>query len=300
VPPIWAADPGEAVVTLRLVLDRLDMPECPRWQHGSLWLSDIWGHRVLEVAADGSSRVVHGFPDDEDPSGLGWLPDGRLLVVGMLGRVVYAVDQSDRSVYADLRDVSPFPLNDMIVTEDGTAYVSGFGWEVWGGGTYADSPLFRVRPGGAVDVAADALAAPNGMALTADGGTLVVAEPAAGRLSRFTVTGAGDLVGRELVPLPKADGASHVTPDGICLDAAGAVWAADPIGHRVIRVLADGELDRVIPVDDGYPVACVLGGADRRTLFIAISPATSKHDRPSEPGGRLVAADAAVAGSGRP
>jgi len=287
-------------VTPRLVLDGLDMPECPRWRDGSLWLSDIWGHRVLELAADGSTRVVHEFPDDEDPSGLGWLPDGRLLVVGMLGRVVYAIDHTGASVYADLRDVSPFPLNDMIVTGHGTAYVGGFGWDIWGGGTYAASPVFRVRPGGAVDVAAEAMAAPNGMALTADGATLVVAEPAAGRLSRFTVTPDEDLTGRQLVPLPRADGATHVTPDGICLDATGAVWAADPIGRRVIRVLADGELDAVIPIDGGYPVACVLGGPDRRTLFIAISPATSKRDRPPLPGGRLVEVDVAVAGAGRP
>ena len=276
------------------------MPECPRWRDGSVWLSDIWGHRVLELGIDGSTRVVHEFTDDEDPSGLGWLPDGRLLVVGMLGRVVYAIDEGGPRVYADLREVSPFPLNDMIVSEQGIAYVSGFGWDVWGGGTYADSPVFRVRPGGAVDIAAEALAAPNGMALTADGGTLIVAEPAAGRLSRFTVTTAGDLVDRELVALPKADGASHVTPDGICLDATGAVWAADPIGRRVIRVLGDGRLDRVIPIEGGYPVACVLGGTDRRTLFIAISPATSKADRPPVPGGRLVAVDVPVAGSGRP
>ena len=287
-------------MNVRPVLDRLHMPECPRWRDGALWLSDIWGHQVLRVGADGSTQLVHEFPSDEDPAGIGWLPDGRLLVVGMLGRVVYALDRGEVTVYADLRHRAAFPLNDMIVAEDGTAYVSGFGWDVWGGGAYADSALLRVRPDGAIDSAAEALKAPNGMALTADRRTLVVAEPAGGRLSRFTITAAGELTDRQLLALPKAEGASHVTPDGICLDASGAVWAADPIGRRVIRVLPSGVLDRVIPIDDGFPVACVLGGDERRTLFIAISPATSKNDRPSEPKGRLVATEVEVAGSGRP
>ena len=127
-----------------------------------------------------------------------------------------------------------------------------------------------------------------------------MAEPAGGRLSRFTVTDAGELTDRQLVPLPRAEGAAHVTPDGICLDADGAVWAADPIGRRVIRVLPDGTVDRVLPFDDGHPLACVLGGHDRRTLFIAIGAATTKHDRPVEPGGRLVALEVEVAGAGRP
>jgi sugar lactone lactonase YvrE len=180
------------------------MPECPRWRDGVLWLTDVWGHQVLQVPADGVRRVIHQFPEDEGPAGLGWLPDGSLLVVGILGRVVYRVDGDDRAVHADLREMAPFPLSDMIVADDGTAYVSGFGWDVWGGGTYADSLLIRVRPDGRSDIGVDALMAPNGMALSADGGTLVVAEPGGGRLSRFTVTGHGDLVERRLVPLERS------------------------------------------------------------------------------------------------
>jgi len=287
-------------MNLRPVLDGVHMPECLRWRDGTLWMVDIWGHQVLEVGAAGARRVVHEFPDDEDPAGLGWLPDGRLLVVGMLGRVVYVLDGADAAVYADLRDLARFPLNDMIVAADGTAYVSGFGWDVWGGGTYADSALIRIRPDGAVDTVVDAMMAPNGIALSEDGRTLVVAEPAGGRLSRFTVTATGELTDQRHIPLPKAEGAAHVTPDGICLDAEGAVWAADPIGRRVIRVLADGTVDRVIPVDDGHPLACVLGGSDRRTLFIAIGAATTKNDRPPDARGRLVALEVEVAGSGRP
>jgi sugar lactone lactonase YvrE len=287
-------------VTLRLIVDRLHMPECLRWQDDTLWLTDIWGHQVLQVDADGSARVIHEFPEDEDPAGLGWLPDGRLLVVGMLGRVVYIVDGGEVTVHADLRHLASFPLNDMIVAADGTAYVSGFGWDVWGGGNYADSALIRVRPDGRIDTVAEAMMAPNGIALAADGRSIVVAEPAGGRLSRFTVTCDGDLTDRQLIPIEKAEGAAHVTPDGICLDAEGAVWAADPIGRRVMRVLPDGTLDRAIPIEVGYPLACVLGAPDRRTLFIAIGAATSKNDRPAKPGGRLVAIEVEIAGAGQP
>jgi sugar lactone lactonase YvrE len=288
------------VTSLRLVFGGLHLPECPRWHGGVLWLTDIWGHRVLQVGADGLPRVAHEFPEDEDPAGLGWLPAGRLLVVGMAGRVVYVVDDGVAAVHADLRPMTPYPLNDMIVTDDGTAYVSGFGWDYFGGGTYADSALIRVLPDGRADIAADPMMAPNGMALTADGRGLIVAEPGGGRLSRFTVSGDGALTDRRLIPLEKAAGATFVTPDGICLDAQGAVWAADPMGHRVIRVLGDGTVERVIAVQDGYPLACVLGGPDRRVLYIAIGAATTKRDRPVEPGGRLVAVDVDVPGAGRP
>jgi sugar lactone lactonase YvrE len=284
----------------RLVVERVHMPECLRWRDGTLWFVDIWGHQVLMLGPDGAPHVVHEFPEEEDPGGLGWLPDGRLLVVGMLGRVVYVLDGPTVAVHADLRDANRFALNDMIVADDGTAYVSGFGWDFYGGGTYADSDLIRVRPDGRVDTAVEAMMAPNGLALSADGRTLVVAEPAGGRLSRFTVRSDGGLEDRQLVPLPKAPGAAFVTPDGICLDAEGAVWAADPLGSRVMRVLRDGTLERVVDVDVGHPLDCVLGGDGRRTLYIAVGAATTKADRPPEAGGCLLAVEVDVPGAGRP
>ncbi len=288
-------------MTLRSVLEGLHMPECPRWHNDSLWFADIWGQQVLRLDRNGATHVVRAFPDDEDPAGLGWLPDGSLLVVGTSGRVVYRVDGDAVVVHADLSEMTPFPLNDMIVADDGMAYVSGFGWDVWGEATdYADSDLIRVHPDGRPDVAVQSMMAPNGMALTRDGTTLVVAEPAGGRLSRFTVASGGELRDRILFPLEKAAGADYVTPDGICLDAEGAVWAADPMGRRVIRVLGDGEIERVVAVDDGYPLACVLGGSHRRTLFIAVGAATSKRDRPADPQGRLLATTVDVPGDGRP
>jgi sugar lactone lactonase YvrE len=288
-------------VTLRSVLEGLHMPECPRWHGDSVWFTDVWGHQVLRLGPAGEKILVHEFGADEDPAGLGWLPDGRLLVVGMLGRVVYRLGGDGLVVHADLRTMTHFPLNDMVVADDGTAYVSGFGWDVWGDtGGYADNDLIRLRPDGSADVAAESMMAPNGMALTGDGRTLVVAEPAGGRLSRFRVAPDGALSDRVLVPLERAADADYVTPDGICLDADGAVWAADPMGRRVIRVLEDGEIEQVIEFDEGYPLACLLGGPARTTLFVAVGAATSKRDRPPQPKGRLVATTVDVPGDGRP
>jgi sugar lactone lactonase YvrE len=286
---------------LRLILDGIHMPECPRWHDGKLWLTDIWGHQVFEVQPNGTRRVVAEFPDDEDPAGIGWLPDGRLLVTGMLQRKVYVVDAAGTiAVHSDLSGLNKHMLNDMIVATDGTAYVSGFGWNMWENGEFAPSPIIRVRPDGSAEPVSEPMAAPNGMALSEDGEVLVVAEPGAGALNRFTVTTDGDLVDRKVLPLEKADGAAFVTPDGICLDAEDHVWAADPIGGRMMRVAPDGTIVEQFPVDAGHPLACVLAGPDRRTLYIAVGAVTHKSAMPPTPSGRLLATDVAVPGSGRP
>lgn len=282
----------------RTVLEGLHLPECPRWYEDALWLVDMWGHEVLRLGPSGVCEVVHRFPDGEDPGGIGWLPDGTLLVVGMEGRVVHRIEGGRATVHADLHDLAPFQLNDMLVGPDGTAWVSQFGWDMWGGGDYADTVLVRVDADGTASVAAEGLAVPNGMALTEDGSTLVVAEPGAGRLSTFTVTG-DELVDRRTTPLEKAPDAAHVTPDGICLDADGAVWAADPLGRRVIRVL-EGTITDDVPVPDSHPLACVLGGPDRRTLYVCIAQEHHKPTRTGTPTGRVLSFEADVPGEGRP
>lgn len=288
-------------MTFRTVLDGLHMPECPRWHDGAVWLTDMWGHRVLRLGAgDDRAEVVAAFPDDEDPGGIGWLPDGRLLVAGMLSRKVYVVDGGTISVHSDLGELNRHLLNDMIVADDGTAYVSGFGWDFWEGGDPAPCPVLRVRPDGRADAATEPLGAPNGMALSADGATLVVAEPMAGGLSRFRVTPGGDLVDRTMLALEKAPGARWVAPDGICLDVEDHVWAADPVGRRVIRVAPDGTIVDQLAVDGGPPLACVLAGPERRTLHVAVGAVMHKKDRPAQPGGRLLATDVAVPGAGKP
>lgn len=276
----------------------LHFPECPRWHDGALWLSDMWDHTVYRFEADGARHVVHRFPDDEDPGGLGWLPDGRMLVVGMLGRVLYRLEQGTAVVHADLSSLAPHQVNDMIVGPDGCVYVTQFGHEMWD--TEIDmepTVMIRVAPDGAVEVGADDLMVPNGVAVDDDGKSLIVAESAAARLSRFSVRD-GLLSDREQVPLTPAAHMPFVAPDGICLDAAGGVWAADPLARRVVH-LSEDMIDQEIPLED-FPLACVLGGEDRRTLFVCTNKVWSKHDRQPNPTGSVVSIRSDVPGAGRP
>jgi sugar lactone lactonase YvrE len=284
---------------MRRVCEGLAFAESPRWHGGSLWFSDFYTLRVQRLdPASGELRTVCEVPGQ--PSGLGWLPDGRLLVAGMLQRKVYVVDDAGTiAVHSDLDELNEHMLNDMIVAADGTAYVSGFGWNMWESSEFAPSPIIRVRPDGTAEPCTEPLGAPNGMALSEDGEVLVVAEPAAGGLSRFTVTEDGDLVDRKVLPLEKAEGAAYVTPDGICLDADDHVWAADPMGQRMIRIAPDGAIVEEFAVDD-HPLACVLAGPQRSTLYIAVGAVTHKSEMPLTPMGRLLATDVDVPGSGRP
>jgi len=281
----------------------LHFPECPRWHDGALWLSDMWDHTVFRFDPDGTRHVVHRFPDDEDPGGLGWLPDGRMLVVGMLGRVLYRLEPGGGGgdgavVHADLRSLAPHQVNDMIVGPDGSAYVTQFGHEMWG--DHADmgpTVMIRVAPDGTVEIGADDLMIPNGVAVADDGKTLVVAESAAARLSRYSVRD-GLLADRRQVPLTPAADMPFVAPDGICLDAEGGIWAADPLARRIVH-LTDDTIDQEVPLD-GFPLACVLGGEDRRTLFVCTNEVWSKPDRRPRPTGSVVTVRADVPGAGRP
>jgi sugar lactone lactonase YvrE len=285
---------------IRRFAEGFHLAECPRWHGGRLWLSDMWGRTVWRFDRDGTRHAVHSF-DADDPGGLGWLPDGRLLVVGMQRRVVYRLEPDGPVVHADLSALAPWPCNDMIVADDGTAYVSHFGFDLWGGTTgFLPAPLLRVTPDGRADAVADGLLCPNGMALSADGRTLVVAEPGGGRLSRFGVAPDGSLRERsvfaELAPAP---GQQHAPPDGICLDAEGAVWAAEPLGRRVLRIEPGGRVADEIPFEL-HPLAVALGGPDRRTLFVCLSAEIARPQRSGAATARVDALRVDVPGEGRP
>ncbi len=214
----------------------LHLPECPRWHDGALWISDMWGNAVYSYGDDGERSEVLGFGLEEDPGGLGWLPDGSLLVVGMEGRRIYRLaEDGDLRTHADLGPHAPWQCNDMIVDDRGTAYVSQFGYDLWGGRTGpATTALLRVTSGGTVDVAAEDLMVPNGMAISDDGSALYVAECGRSRVLQFGIDDQGALTNRrvfgELVPAAGAP-LPVAPPDGICLDEEGCVWAADPIGR---------------------------------------------------------------------
>ncbi len=284
---------------LTTICTGLHLPECPRWREGALWFSDMWGQRVHRWTPDGGDGVVLELPDD-DPGGLGWLPDGDLLVVGMEQARLWRWDGAELHLHADLRPFGAWPFNDMAVAADGTAYVTQFGFDSWGGTTGTlPSPVLAVAPDGTVSVAAEELMCPNGIAFDADERLLFVAEPAAMRITRFAVAPDGSLADRtEFATLPVAEGSPYAPPDGLCVDAEGGVWACDPIGGQVVRLDPSGTVTEVIDHDQ-HALACTLGGDDGRTLFVT---SAAEHHKPTRSGvatGRVDAYRVDVPGSGR-
>ena len=242
-----------------LLLDGLKFSEGPRWRDGRLWFSDMWGLRVMTVDEAGSAETIVEVPGR--PSGLGWLPDGTLLIVSMQDRRLLRLDGDRLSEVADLSPVATWHTNDMVVDALGRAYVGNLGADLLGGAPRA-SALALVTPDGAVSVAAEGLEFPNGAVITPDGATLIIAESQGRRLTAFAVAADGALSGRRVF----AD-LGEVVPDGICLDAEGAVWVSNPRAPEVVRVLEGGAVtDRVSTAHNAY--ACMLGGADGRTLFV--------------------------------
>ncbi len=245
------------------ILDGLAFGEGPRWRDGLLWFSDFYRHEVVTVTPDGRRQTRFEVP--HQPSGLGWLPDGDLLVVSMLDRRLLRWDGSALTEHADLSTLVTAPCNDMVVDGDGRAYVGNFGFDRHRGETFTETLLVVVEPDGTVAPGPGDLAFPNGTVITPDGSTLIVGESWGRRLTAFErdpATGAlgARWVWAELDPL---------VPDGICLDAEGAIWVADPRNGRVFRVREGGEVTARIDCGHGrHAFACMLGGDDGRTLFV--------------------------------
>jgi sugar lactone lactonase YvrE len=237
-------------------------PEAPRWHGNALWFSDMYAGQVLRLAPGRPAETVLTVP--QGPSGLGFLPDGRLLVVSMHDRRVLRLDPDGLAEHADLSQVATWHANDMLVDRAGRAYVGNFGDASAPGVPVTPADLALIQPDGSVSVAASGLHFPNGMALTGGGSTLVVAETRADppRLTAFNVAADGTLSGRRVVAEFGAE-----MPDGICADAADHIWAASPFTGEVIRVAPDGAIVQraAVPVP---PYACALGGPDGRMLFI--------------------------------
>jgi sugar lactone lactonase YvrE len=245
-----------------VVVRGLAFAEAPRWHDGKLWYSDFYTHKVYCLGTDGQPREVAEVPGR--PSGLGWLPDGRLLVVSMTDRRLLRLDPEGLATVADLSALADFDCNDMVVDCQGRAYVGNFGFDLIGRAPVKPTVLVLVTPDGQARVVADDLLFPNGCVITPDGATLIVAETFGKRLTAFDIGADGSLSNRRLW----AD-LGDASPDGICLDAEGAVWVASPPTSCFLRVKQGGGIAERIAVQD-QAIACALGGADRRTLYMVI------------------------------
>jgi sugar lactone lactonase YvrE len=230
--------------------------EGPRWFEGMLWFSDMLGEAVHTVDPNGSLTTLP-LPG-QSPSGLGFRPDGSLLIVSTENRHLLRYDGEIVTTIADLSDVAPADLGDMVVDHLGRAYI---GSQAFHGGV-----IVRVDPDNTVSVVAQDLDFPNGMAITADHKTLIVAESIGRRLSAFSIDEDGGLSDRRVF----ADGLDG-PPDGISLDADGGVWTSMTLAHQFERIVAGGEVSHRIDIGDRAAIACMLGGSARRTLFMLSS-----------------------------
>jgi sugar lactone lactonase YvrE len=242
-------------------LSGLCFGEGPRWHDGRLWFSDFYVHQVRSVDESGKAETIVEVPGR--PSGLGWRPDGTLLIVSMTDRRLMRFAKGNLAVEAELKSLASGYCNDMVVDGQGRAYVGNFGYDRHAGETPRTTCLIRVDPDGSVHKAADGLLFPNGTVITPDGRTMIVGETFAHRLTAFDVASDGTLSNKRLWAVIDA-----CYPDGICLDAEGAIWVSDPFGHRVLRVLEGGRITDSIDLAPRGAYACMLGGADRRTLYV--------------------------------
>ncbi|SDH46804.1 SMP-30/gluconolactonase/LRE family protein [Pseudonocardia oroxyli] len=293
---------------LTTIVSGMSFTECPRWHEGRIWFSDFYTNRVLSAAADGSDlRTELDVPNQ--PGGLGWLPDGRLLVVSARDHTLLRRELDGRVVvHANLKDHVGGNLNDMVVDSAGRAYVGNFGFDLGAGADPAPTALIRVDPDGTVSEAAEGLHFPNGSVVT-DDNVLVVGETFANRVTAFDIDDSGQLQNRRVwaqfgdVPTGPDFGTVlsqvKVAPDGCCLDAEGALWIADALSGKVIRVKEGGTVVDEIQVDSGV-FACMLGGDDGRTLFLCAAPDFDPAARAATHESRVLTVRVDVPHGGRP
>ncbi len=263
-----------------VILRNRGLLEAARWHDGALYVSDIYMHEILRVSFTGDVTVLATFP--KEPSGLGWRPDGTMLAVSVEDRRLMAVDPDGAvTEVADLSSLAPYSINDMVVDRAGRAYIGQTGFDRHAGPLQdVGSPLFRVDLDGSIHVAADDLHVANGMVVTPDQHTLIVAESLGHRLSAFDVDDAGGLSRRRV--WAEVDD----IPDGICLDAEGLVWVAMPHQSAFVRVAEGGRIVDRVPVD-GKAVCCVLGGDDGQTLVMLCTDTFNKTDATRNPAARI-------------
>lgn len=291
------------------VISGMSYTECPRWHLGRLWFADFYTNAIYSVTEAGEDlRTEVEVP--AQPSGLGWLPDGRLVFVSMKDRKVMRRESDGRIVlHADVTDAVTGHPNDMVVDTEGRCWLGNFGFDLMGGADVETTCLLRIDPDGSVTEVAQDLWFPNGSVVTSDGGTLIVNETFGNRISAFTIQSDGSLGARrdwaKFGDLPttrvvaEAVPRAVLAPDGGCLDAEGCLWVADAVGGRVCRVAEGGEiLEEIMPGSGVF--ACMLGGSDGRTLFLSCAPDFDEHARSAAREAEIRAVRVDVPHAGRP
>lgn len=265
-----------------LFVDGLDFGEGPRWHDGRLWYSDFFQATVYAVSPTGEREVIHSGLADR-PSGLGWMPDGSLVVVSMVDRKLLRESNGHLVEHADLSDLATWHCNDMVMDASGNAYVGNFGFDLEGGADPVGAALVLVRPDGSTEVAAQDLKFPNGSVITPDGLTLIVGESFGGGYEAFTIQDDATLTNRRRWAV-----IAGTAPDGCTLDAAGGIWFSDALGRQVMRVLEGGEVTHTVATPDPT-YACALGGDDGCTLYVLTSPGAHPDEVAGKAGGAIYA-----------
>jgi len=288
---------------VKVLAEGIYFGEGPRWRDGRLWFSDFYAHAVKSVSLAGDLRTE--FEIDDQPSGLGWMPDGSMLIVGMTKRQVLRRTADGKvSVHADLSDIATFHCNDMVVDSEGRAFVGNFGFNLDEEvatrpvedviANHKTAKLACISPSGKVRVAADDMHFPNGSVITPDGKTLIIGETVGFCLTAFDIASDGSLSNRRVwaPTLPRI-------PDGICLDTDGAVWFANPMAAECVRIAEGGEVLDVVETGQ-LCFACMLGGDDGKTLFMLTADSADAHTAAAKPTGRIVTCTVGAERTGLP
>ena len=285
------------VPEVKNLLTGLAFGESPRWHGDRLWFADWGAQEIVAVDLDGNSEVMVRVRFPAFPMSIDWLPDGRLLVVSARdGLLLLREPDGSLVIHVDLSGLAKkgHPWNEIVVDGRGNAYINNQGFE-FPGGQFAPGTIALLTPDGSARQVADGIAFPNGMAVTPDNSTLIVAESYGKSLTAFDIAADGGLSNRRV--WADLDGG---VPDGICVDAEGAVWYADVPNKRCVRVREGGEVLQTIELDRGC-FACMLGGADKRTLFMVATEWRGTANMADGPRtGQVLTVEAAAPGAGWP
>ena len=286
---------------LETLMKGLTFGEGPRWHENKFYFSDFYSHKVYSLDLSGKHEVIVEIPNQ--PSGLGWTPDGTMLIVSMKDRKLMSFKDGQLKERADLTEFSSFHCNDMVVDIDGNAFIGNFGFNTYDGEEIKPTNLILVKPGEEPVLAADNLFFPNGTVITPDNKTLIVGETYAARLTAFDKSEDGSLSNRRIWADLKVNSEEGTVPlpDGMCIDEEGAIWVASPSTAEVIRVHEGGMISERIPVQTNA-FACMLGGKDRRTLFICTSNGSGVDPEAAlrEKSGKIEITQVDVPGCGKP